>query len=93
MGDPLPALADDLSDEPTLRLCWNTSAIRRAAEVLRAAGLTRMASDVEAQLLPAEIEALVDDYQRRAWDANGVIERSGVLREFALRVLEIAGQR
>ena len=38
--------------EPTLKLCWNDHAIRRAAEVLRAAGLQLMAEDVEAQSPP-----------------------------------------
>lgn len=44
--------------EPTLKLCWNTFAIRRAAEVLRAANLQLMAEDIEAQLPPAVDEPL-----------------------------------
>lgn len=42
-------MSDDEITEPTLKLCWNTHAIRRAAEVLRAAHLDLMAEDVEAQ--------------------------------------------
>lgn len=48
-------MSDEIK-EPTLKLCWNEHAIRRAAEVLRAAGLQLMAEDVEAQFPKPAIE-------------------------------------
>jgi hypothetical protein len=53
-------VADDEITEPTVHLCWSEHAIRRAGEVLRAAGLELMAGHVEAHLPPPA--AVPQDY-------------------------------
>lgn len=48
-------MSDEIT-EPTVHLCWSDHAIRRAGEVLRAAGLEIMAGHVEAHLSKPAIE-------------------------------------
>lgn len=59
MGNREPG--EDLITEPTVHLCWNEHAIRRAAEVFRAAGLVMLAQDMEEHLpTPDYVEPLGD---------------------------------
>jgi hypothetical protein len=78
----------DIITEPTVHLCWSNHAIRRAAEVLRAAGLDRMAADVEAHV--DQVEELVTEWEQKVW-VNGFHERRAALREFAAAVLAVKG--